>query len=230
MERATALGPGGAPLTLLLFRVYGTRDKLDGALPKLTPFFQTDESAEAFFNSSHIQVYDIMNAPYYVDESTRAPPPAMPLPLPPPSAARRTPSLSLDGRGLGYDDVSVVAGARCGDALSAASLDSVTNWLRRQGRGGFFSRGVFPVMHRLNLTQEGGNFTTPALGVADRGATAQYLRTLITLPDNRWDDLLQSGYILDLKNLLDKESANAHVRIQTRVGGDGTLVDQQAKR
>ena len=85
-----------------------------------------------------------------------------------------------------------------------------------QGRGGFFSHSLFSEQHRLNIS------------FADGGA--HYLRTKITLPKARWNALLNSEKILDLKLLLDAETVNEHVRIQSRVGGSYVLNDQQARR
>ena len=126
------------------------------------------------------------------------------------------PAVRLNGRGLGTDDVTVVAGVRCGDTLNAASIASVVDWLREQGRGGFFSQSTI---------QYDQNASSPA-----HQGGAHYLRTRITLPEDHWHHLLHNGAILDFKLLLDEESYNPHVRINSRVDGGWEVIDQQALR
>ena len=144
------------------------------------------------------------------------------------------PSVRLDGRGLGTDDLVVISGIRCGEDLSARLLQSVVDWLVDQGRGGFFSNGVVRQLNYSSAEEDGGSgeaVSSIQNGVvsSNDSTTAYYLRTKIVLPERRWDDLLDNEDILELKVLLDEESANPHVRIQTRVGGGYKLNEQQAR-
>ena len=150
-------------------------------------------------------------------------------------SALATPAVKLDGRGLGIDDLVVISGIRCGETLSANALASVVKWLLDQGRGGFFSDGLALRSLNYSLLGEDGGSGDPLASVevessVNGSATAYYIRTKIVLPERRWSDLLDNEHILELKELLDAESANPHVRIQTKVGGGYKLNDQKARR
>lgn len=133
-----------------------------------------------------------------------------------PSVSNST--LIFDGRGYGNDVELAQAGLKCAPALSQRHLHSVVAWLVRSGRAGFFSTGEKdPALEGSRYYGTGGS--SPS-NVSNMSAlppdSIRYMRTRITLPLQRWNEIRGSRGI-ELADLLNGAANNPRIRVYSDV-------------